>query len=308
MYRLINTLFNYVTIIILILIINSCAHFKIEKLEKNEFNGKDVFSLLSKEYKNFAKYELYDMHDELDANYFAYKGLIALNDNIVFPENPKKWKLSEENFNIFMKYFTHINELIEQQVHKKDPKVFSKMLIGYDCWIEQQEENWQTNHIKKCKDQFESNYEKIINALNNKEPKKSISSKRNKDNIINEDNTEEKNPNVILEEKLHVRVFFNFDSFMLNSAEKNKLQDIIEKAKKNKELTIYIEGHTDTKGPHLYNLALSNKRASFIRNYLKEIKVMNKILIEGFGEKKPLLTTLDNVKEKKNRRAEVTIK
>ena len=36
----------------------------------------------------------------------------------------------------------------------------------------------------------------------------------------------------------------------------------------NTNMKILIEGHTDTMGTDLYNLKLSNKRASFIKDYL----------------------------------------
>ena len=32
--------------------------------------------MVSKEYKEFANFELYEMHDEIDANYFAYKAIL----------------------------------------------------------------------------------------------------------------------------------------------------------------------------------------------------------------------------------------
>ena len=58
----------------------------------------------------------------------------------------------------------------------------------------------------------------------------------------------------------------------------------------------------------MYNQQLSNKRADFIKNYLLDNSVTNSITTKGFGEKKPLLTTKDNVKEQKNRRAEISLK
>ena len=49
--------------------INSCTHFRIKKLEKYIYRR--FLSILSLEYLDFAKYELYEMHDEIDANHFA---------------------------------------------------------------------------------------------------------------------------------------------------------------------------------------------------------------------------------------------
>ena len=69
---------NYSVFFGLIFVINSCAHFRIINLEKNNYQTKDFYQLLSKEYLDLAKYELYEMHDEIDANLFAYKSLLSI--------------------------------------------------------------------------------------------------------------------------------------------------------------------------------------------------------------------------------------
>ena len=58
---------NYGIFFGLFFVINSCAHFRITNLEKNNYQTKDFYQLLSKEYLDLAKYELYEMHDEIDA-------------------------------------------------------------------------------------------------------------------------------------------------------------------------------------------------------------------------------------------------
>ena len=73
MKRILKTIYNYGFFFLLIFAINSCAHFKIKKLDKETLIPNDFYSFLSKEYLNFAKFELYEMHDEIDANYFAFK-------------------------------------------------------------------------------------------------------------------------------------------------------------------------------------------------------------------------------------------
>ena len=93
MIFLVKKLINYVVFFGLIFIINSCAHFRIINLEKNNYNSQDFYKLLSKEYLDLAKYELYEMHDEIDANLFAYKSSLSLNKNIFYPENPVNWKI-----------------------------------------------------------------------------------------------------------------------------------------------------------------------------------------------------------------------
>ena len=300
-YKIINILFLF----FLLSIVNSCAYFKIKELDNIKTNKKDVFKLVSDEYKKFAKYELYEMHDEIDANYFAYKGLIALKENKIFPENPQHWALPNDKVDEVTGNFNIIKSLINENLHIEKPKEFSKVLIGYDCWVEQLEENWQIEDIEECKKKLMNNLQKIYQKTENLK----INSEQSKKDIVEEEIYIEKERQLANNLKhFHYRVFFNFDSHILVDTEKEKLQDVIKKAINNKGLTVHIEGHTDTKGSELYNLVLSKRRANFIKNYLTSNSVVNDIVIEGYGEKKPLLITKDNVKEKKNRRAEILLK
>jgi outer membrane protein OmpA-like peptidoglycan-associated protein len=181
------------------------------------------------------------------------------------------------------------------------------MISGYDCWLEQLEENWQLEDIKKCKLRFINNYNQILHFLDknnnsvNKEKTvvskiKKVSSKAKN----NEDDLKSK-------EKIKVTVYFNYDSFNLTNKELNKLNKVITTANKSKNQSIVILGHTDTRGSDNYNLILSNKRASFIKKYLQSKKIINNITTKGLGETSPIVDTGDNKLEEKNRRAQIII-
>ena len=306
MYNLLNYFFNFFFITLFLFLANSCAYYKIIELEKNETQEINVYNFLGKEYKDFARFELYDMHDEIDANYFAYKGLMAVKEKKIFPENPSQWNIPTNKLEAVKKRFNQINLLLEEKKHLKYPEFFSKMLLGYDCWVEQLEENWQLEDIERCKNKFITNYSKIISL-----DKESVKIKKNvKKDIKSEKKKNEKSDLIKINEKkiIYLKVYFQFDSYSLDEKEIFKLQELVLNAKANYDLSIYIEGHTDTSGPEMYNQQLSNKRADFIKNYLLDNNVTNSIIAKGFGEKKPLLTTKDNVKEQKNRRAEISLK
>ena len=179
------------------------------------------------------------------------------------------------------------------------------MLTGYDCWVEQLEENWQFDDIENCRSKFYTNYDKIVVA---RQETANVVSQKDSSIQSKSSSTSKNNNEKEVNKVFHVRVFFSFDSHILDELETSKLDNIIENASSNKDLDLYIEGHTDTKGSEKYNLTLSNKRTNFIKNLLEKNNVSNRITIEAFGEKKPLFLTKDNVKEKKNRRAEITLK
>ena len=51
------------------------------------------------------------------------------------------------------------------KVYQEYPKNFSQVLSAYDCWIEQIEENWQTDHIDACYEKLNKNLEIISMKL-----------------------------------------------------------------------------------------------------------------------------------------------
>ena len=277
-----------------LLVINSCAYFKLKTLDSYEYNNSDVYSLLSKEYKEFAKFELYEMHDELDANYFAYKALIVKNENRIYLENPNDWNIPSNILDETITYYNKINQTIKENIEKY-PKQVALMISGYDCWLEQLEENWQIEDIKNCKLKFLNNYNEIIKLVAN--TNKSVSEEKVSSSIAKKDKTSK--------EEFKITVFFNYDKFNLSNNELIKLNEVIVAANKLKDQSITIIGHTDTKGSDNYNLILSNKRANFIKKYLQSKNIINNIITKGLGEKSPLVDTGDNKLEEKNRRAQI---
>ena len=66
----VNKLINFIVFFSVVLMIKSCSHYRIQKLEEYDYDKKDFYQLLSFEYLKLAKFELYKMHDEIDANLF----------------------------------------------------------------------------------------------------------------------------------------------------------------------------------------------------------------------------------------------
>ena len=64
------------------------------------------------------------------------------------------------------------------------------------------------------------------------------------------------------------RVFFNYDSAELDTDAQELLQDQVAWLKQYSNVSIIIEGHCDERGTREYNLALGEKRAQSVKNYL----------------------------------------
>ena len=301
---------NYGLFFIIVFTINSCAHFRIKNLEKNKLSYNNFYEFLSKEYLDFAKYELYEMHDEIDANYFAYKASLSLNKKVFFPEKPKDWNIPEKYLEDANYRFDSITNLINKKLYNNFPKEFAKMLIGYDCWVEQVEENWQLEDINLCYKKFNQNFKLISNFQHAEED--SLKKADNLENSKKKKNIDKNNAsdttNITETQVFETFVFFEFDKFTLSSDQVIELEKFIRTSMQNTNMTILIEGHTDTMGTDLYNLKLSNKRAAFIKDYLIKRNLNNTIETIAYGETKLLVNTENGKKEKQNRRAELYLK
>ncbi len=295
---------NFLLISTFLLLINSCAYFRLKDLDKHNFSLDNIYDLVSKEYKEFAYSELYEMHDELDASYFAFKASNILKTKIIRIEDPKNWKIPDNYENEAKEEYRKISSLLEEEFTFQYPKLVAKLVSGYDCWLEQIEENWQLKDIEDCKNKFTNAYKKILAS---EVSKNSIIKKQKSD--INSSLVSEKNKSYFIrgDKTKNVLVFFNYDSHKLSITEKAKLDNYISTLIKTVSNPIIIYGHTDTKGSKKYNLILSKQRALSVSQYFRKKGLNNKIIIKSYGEDYPLIITDDNVKEEKNRRVEVII-
>jgi len=103
------------------------------------------------------------------------------------------------------------------------------------------------------------------------------------------------------------RVFFNYDSSDLDSDAQELLQDQVAWLKQYSDVSVIVEGHCDERGTREYNLALGEKRATAVRDYL----VINgidpdRIKVISYGKEKPAVIGSNGMAYSKNRRA-VTI-
>lgn len=100
-------------------------------------------------------------------------------------------------------------------------------------------------------------------------------------------------------------VNFNFDRFDLQPKAKQSLRDVYNYLQQNPDLKVAISGHTDDLGSSEYNNVLSRERASSVANYLITLGLhKNRISYQGYGDSKPLDTTLTEEARRKNRRVE----
>lgn len=97
---------------------------------------------------------------------------------------------------------------------------------------------------------------------------------------------------------------FDYDRATLNNQSRQALAGNAEWIKSNPNITIQIEGHCDARGSVEYNLALGERRAKSVKNYLVNLGIDSKRLtIISYGEEKPVASGDSESVYSKNRRA-----
>ncbi|MBC86531.1 MAG: peptidoglycan-associated lipoprotein [Bdellovibrionaceae bacterium] len=84
-------------------------------------------------------------------------------------------------------------------------------------------------------------------------------------------------------------VNFPYDSSTLGSAARSALTENAKWINANSGVTIQIEGHCDSRGSVEYNLALGERRAKSVKNFLVGQGVpANRLTIISYGKEKPI--------------------
>ena len=101
-------------------------------------------------------------------------------------------------------------------------------------------------------------------------------------------------------------VYFEYDQFNLTTKSIQALKGVSELMNRNSKITISIEGHADERGTREYNLALGQRRAESVANYLISNGInRNRLLTKSYGEERPLSLGSNDVAWSKNRRVEI---
>jgi peptidoglycan-associated lipoprotein len=103
-------------------------------------------------------------------------------------------------------------------------------------------------------------------------------------------------------------VYFSFDDYTVNASSQTQLTQMADQMKANKGTVIQIEGHCDERGSIEYNLALGERRAQAVKNYLTNLGVeAARLSTISYGEERPANEGHDEAAWQKNRRAEFNV-
>ena len=289
-------LFSVLFISLSLLILAACSE-SYKQLSNNIYSPPNDFSkYLMEAYKIKADFEAKEMHDWNSAKLYSEKALAAAEGKKIKPEKINYWKIPTEQVKELQKAYENLMIVYKDAIITK-PYHLALAITSLDCWSEQQEENWQTWDIKKCKEDYLNAMHQIYNALETQNQEDQLKRESSTDSVSV---ITKNNKNEVLQ-----IIYFDFDKSILTNVSKKSIKSYI---KKNKSIRKFIiVGHTDTKGTKKYNMDLSLQRALAVKKLFIDFGIEKeniKILAEG--ENNLLIQTADEIAHPANRRAEIS--
>ena len=104
----------------------------------------------------------------------------------------------------------------------------------------------------------------------------------------------------------YVKIYFDYDQDTLREDALSDLLKVSRLMKDNPKYTLLVEGHADERGTREYNLALSERRAKAVEDFLSASGVSSfNVEVVGYGEEKPVDNGSNKSAWSQNRRAEL---
>ncbi len=253
---------------------------------------------LRTEYVALADYE-WDQGDFIDAIHYERKIKSILSNEAPLPEPLVNRDLPTEQLNTLASARNSLVSALAQGAAERQPADTAHAQAMFDCWVEQQEENFQPEDIAKCRDAFYIALEKIgapkVERITSDVVEKAAV--RTADIV-----TQRAQPAAANRMPEEFLVFFDFDQAELNSSAKETLQGVMKQIAVFNPSKIMVNGHADRAGSYEYNLSLSQKRADAVVNYFTNMgNTADMFATVALGESSPMVNTEDGKAEEQNR-------
>lgn len=237
---------------------------------------------LYKECMEHAEYEHVQMQDYRDAMFHADNALAAAGGGTVSPTELSNWQLPADKIDELTSARSRLVAALNAGAPQSKPDLAARAVCKFNCWVEQQEENFQPRDIAYCRNAFYAALEQI--------EVRPVAA-----------------PAAVPETMtLDADVFFDFNRATIKPAFFPELDRIARMLVENTNIRLQISGHADRAGPAGYNQGLSERRARAVADYLAGKGVTReRVTTVGYGETRPAVPTADGVREPRNRRVEI---
>jgi OmpA-OmpF porin, OOP family len=277
-----------------------CAGLELDKARDVSPTGSAFAQKLHSGYVAIADAE-YAEADFTDSDRFAARAIQAAAGKPPGPEELSMRKLPKNKLGELTDARNRLVFALSAGGRKKAPDAAANAQVMFDCWMQEQEENFQPEDINKCRAGFMSSIAQVEAALAAKPVKIAAPAKPMM-------KAKEKPKMMAPDVQRQYVVYFGFDSTALTPAAQKVIARIAANAKRVKVSRVLITGYTDRAGSGRYNLALSEKRTAAVADALAKAGLSPRSFTMGaLGENNPAITTKDGQRNEINRRVVISL-
>lgn len=231
--------------------------------------GSSFTQNLHKDYVALAESEL-EQGDRGSARHYATKAKEAATGKAIAPDEVKSRRIGAPEDKTLTEARGRLVSALGSAEATKKPETAAKAQTMFDCWMEQQEEGWQHDHIAACRNGFNT-------AMAALAPEK-VAAKAPDQQIVH----------------------FKFDSTELTPQSQSQMAGIVRDVKLEKPKTVQVISYTDLSGDKSYNAKLAEMRGKSIEDTLKDAGA-EVVRVDARGPVEPVVDTSKPNQE--NRRA-----
>lgn len=244
--------------------------------------GSDFDKELYTGYRSLADAEVAE-GDYRDGDTFGMRAVEAASGKAPAPESISARDLPKDKVGELTAAREQLMAVLRQGAADKLAKDAAMAQVSFDCWMQEQEENFQPDDIAKCRTGFVTAMARIDAGM--KQPMA-------------------KAPAPKMETSKAV-VYFDFNSATLSKDAEAAIVRFKEGLKPGAK--VMLSGYTDRAGASGYNEVLAAKRAKTVYSVLESLGVKGDIGVAAYGETRNAKPTPDGVREQLNRRVEISV-
>lgn len=259
-----------------------------DEIAKMSVKGGDYEKGLHMGYIKLAKSE-HSESDWADASRFEDRAKLAAIGKPTAPEMVSARAIPKKHMKPLTAGYERLTAAMAKGGALKSGKHAAAAQTSFDCWMQEAEENLQPKHIDACRNNFYGAISLLEAAV---DKRRTVAKKAPKKKARKPQTTK-------------YVVYFDFNSANLSESGKTAIDFI--KADLKKGAKISLAGFADRAGSAEYNNILASKRAKTVYSALGKAGIKSDIGVAAFGEKQNSVATKDGVKERLNRRVEVSV-
>ena len=261
-------------------VLAGCSGQELYKAQLMEPQGNEFNQNLYRGYIGLSEAE-YAEGDYRDSDAFAVRAVAVAKGGHVDPEEIEFRGLPRDHVAELSEARGRLTAALGAGAAEANPGRAADAQVYFDCWMQEQEENWQPEDIARCRDNFYAALDGIdlIPVISKAKP-----------------------------QSVRFVVYFKTDKYNIDTQGESVISEARAAASKLGSPIVKISGNTDTVGSVDYNQKLSEMRAQAVAKVLEADNTPVRAMVtEANGELKPALVTADETAERRNRRVEIIL-